>query len=169
MDSSYFTRQLADNAGRFEALVTGVSDEQARWKPDAETWSVLDIVNHLYDEEREDFRVRLDNILHHPEKEWTQIDPEGWVTEREYSKRDLEASLRGFLKERTESLEWLESSGSPDWETVHTSQYGSMRAGDMFTSWLRHDHIHLRQLVELHQAYATAQGEPFSADYAGPW
>ena len=69
MHGSYFTGQLTSNAGRFEALVQGVSEAQARWKPDAETWSILEIVNPLYDEEREDFRARLDNILHHQERE----------------------------------------------------------------------------------------------------
>jgi streptomycin 6-kinase len=134
MDGSYFTGQLTSNAGRFEALVQGVSEAQARWKPDAETWSILAIVNPLYDEEREDFRVRLDNILHHQEREWAPIDPEGWVTERQYSERELPASLQSFLIERSGSLKWLESLGSPDWETLYTSEYGSMRAGDMFTS-----------------------------------
>lgn len=169
MEDLYFTRQLASNAGRIEALVRGVSGEQARWKPDYEAWSMLEVVNHLYDEEREDFRARLDLILHHPEQEWPPIDPEGWAACREYGKRDIETSLRGFLKEREDSLGWLESLGSPDWETVHTSQYGSMRAGDMLASWVTHDHIHLRQLIDLHQAYAIAQGKPFSPDYAGPW
>ena len=93
MNGSNFTGQLTSNAGRFEALVQGVSEAQAPWKPDAETWSILEIVNHLYDEEREDFRVRLDNILHHQEREWAPIDPEGWVTERQYSERELPASL----------------------------------------------------------------------------
>ena len=158
MDGSYFVKQLADDAGRFEALVKGVSEEQAHWKPDDDEWSVLELVNHLYDEEREDFRVRLDNILHHPEREWAQIDPEGWVTERAYGERDLDASVQDFLEERNGSLEWLESLGSPDWDTLYTSEYGSMRAGDMFTSWVTHDHIHLRQLIGLHHAYAIAQG-----------
>ena len=45
--------QLAIQAGRIRALAEGVSDEQARWKPDAESWSILEVVNHLYDEERE--------------------------------------------------------------------------------------------------------------------
>ena len=169
MDSAYFVKQLADNAGRFEALVQGVSEEQAHWKPDDDEWSVLELVNHLYDEEREDFKPRLDNILHQRERDWAPIDPEGWVTERGYAERDLLESLQSFLKERSASLEWLESLGSPDWDTLHTSEFGSMRAGDMFTSWVTHDHIHLRQLIELHHAYAVAQGKPFSPDYAGPW
>ncbi|MCB0058173.1 MAG: DinB family protein, partial [Caldilineaceae bacterium] len=58
------------NAQRIAALVAGVPDEQARWKPDAESWSILEVVNHLLDEEREDFRVRIDYTLHRPGEKW---------------------------------------------------------------------------------------------------
>ena len=90
------------------------------------------------------------------------------MTERPYSERELTASLQNFLFERNGSLKWLESLGSPDWETLYTSEYGSMRAFDMFTSRVTHDRIHLRQLNELHHSYTGAQSTPFSSDYAGP-
>lgn len=44
-------------------LASGVSGEQARWKPNADSWSIIEVVNHLYDEEREDFRVKIKHIL----------------------------------------------------------------------------------------------------------
>jgi hypothetical protein len=49
---------LAQQAQSIMQLVSRVSDEQARWKPEADSWSILEVVNHLYDEEREDFRTR---------------------------------------------------------------------------------------------------------------
>ena len=51
--------RLMRQAQDIRQMVLGISAEQARWKPDSETWSILEVVNHLYDEEREDFRVRL--------------------------------------------------------------------------------------------------------------
>ena len=45
-----------------QAVLAGVDAEQARWKPDADSWSILEVVCHLVDEEREDFRTRLDHI-----------------------------------------------------------------------------------------------------------
>lgn len=77
MDINVLTARMADNASRIQRLVEGVSAEEARWKPDADSWSILKVVNHLLDEEKEDFRVRLDIILHHPEQTWPPIDPEG--------------------------------------------------------------------------------------------
>jgi hypothetical protein len=169
MDTAYLLRQLQDNAGRIQALVAGTTQEEARWKPDAKSWSILEVVNHLYDEERQDFRVRLDIILHQPEKDWPPINPEGWVLEREYNQRDLEASLEAFLAERKQSIAWLASLEAVDWETAQPTPWGTMKAGDMFASWVTHDQLHMRQLVELHRARTEYAGSPYNLDYAGTW
>lgn len=162
-------QQMTDNAERIRVLVQGVSDEQARWRPDADAWSIVEVVNHLYDEEREDFRVRLDIILHRPADKWPAIDPQGWVRKRNYNERDIEASLQNFLAERHASLEWLRGLSSPDWDTEYEAHFGPIRAGDMFAAWVTHDQLHMRQLVELHRAYTEHLVEPYSLDYAGSW
>jgi hypothetical protein len=169
MDVTFLTRQLTDNAIRIEALVGGVSPEEGRWKPDLDTWSILEVINHLHDEEREDFRPSLDIILNRPEEPWPGIDPEGWVTERKYHQRDLEDSLRHFLTEREASLEWLRTLDDPDWDAPYQAHFGSIRAGDVFAAWVTHDHLHMRQLIELHRALTAREAEPYQLEYAGTW
>ncbi len=71
---------LAVNAGVIEKLTEGVTLEQSRWKPDPDRWSILEVINHLYDEEREDFRLHLDIMLNSPDQPWPSIDPMNWVT-----------------------------------------------------------------------------------------
>jgi hypothetical protein len=169
MDLNGFISQMTSNAQRIRALVEGVSDEQACWKPDSVSWSILEVVNHLYDEEREDFRVRLDFTLHRPGQPWPGIDPEGWVTERAYNQRGLEESLRNFLAAREESLGWLRNLAEPDWEAGYEAPFGRIRAGDLLVSWVGHDLMHMRQLVELQWAYLVDQVEPYGVRYAGVW
>jgi hypothetical protein len=169
MDVTFLTRQLTDNAARIGALVRGVSPEEGRWKPDGDTWSILEVVNHLYDEEREDFRIRLDIILSRSDEPWPGIDPEGWVVERKYNQRDLEDSLKNFLTERETSLEWLRTLDDPDWDTLYQAHFGAIRAGDVFVSWVTHDHLHMRQLVGLHRDLTAHKAELFQLDYAGIW
>ena len=118
MDDSKIISLLTNNAERIKSMAAGISIEQARWKPEPSSWSILEVINHLYDEERRDFRIRLDIILHHPEQEWPPIDPEGWVIEQKYNERGLESSLENFLEERRVSLEWLDSLGQFDWDEV---------------------------------------------------
>ena len=72
--------QLTNQAETIRSLMQGISDEQARWKPDAKSWSLLEVINHLADEEREDFRDHVDCLLH--DKPWNLIDPQGWVAAR---------------------------------------------------------------------------------------
>jgi hypothetical protein len=169
MDLEFFTNQMANHAGTIHSLTLGISDEQARWKPDAQTWSILEVINHLYDEEREDFRVRLDTLLHHPGQPWPPINPAGWVSERTYNQRDLAQSVQDFLKERRKSLAWLRGLDAPDWQRSVTVPFGKFSAGDIFAAWAAHDLLHLRQLVELHWSYTLQAAQPYQVDYAGEW
>ena len=74
MELNLMINRLQTNAERIRVLVEGVGADDARWKPAPDAWSVLEVVNHLFDEEREDFRVRLDIVLDHPDTllvQWT--------------------------------------------------------------------------------------------------
>jgi hypothetical protein len=169
MNLDHLTTQMANQAEMISSMTQGVSDEQARWKPDPGSWSILEVLNHLYDEEREDFRAHLDCILHHPDQPWSRIDPGGWVTERRYNIRNFEESLNNFLRERTESLDWLKKIRSPNWQAVYDAPFGRITAGDMLASWVAHDLLHARQLVELHWAYIVRCVHPHKVGYAGPF
>jgi hypothetical protein len=56
-----------------------------------------------------------------------------------------------------------------EWGTTYTSEYGSMSAGEMFASWIAHDNLHIRQLVELRRMRIEAATRPYSIGYAGDW
>lgn len=70
MNLEYFIERLSTNRHVISGLATTVSLEQARWKPSPAKWSILEVINHLYDEEREDFRQRLGLVLNNPEETW---------------------------------------------------------------------------------------------------
>jgi hypothetical protein len=169
VDVQYATSRLAEGAAAIQALTSGIGDRQARWKPDPDSWSVLEVVHHLWDEEREDFRQRIDYTLHRPGETWPPIDPGGWVTARRYNERDLAESLRGFLSARDGSLAWLRALPSPDWAVTYRAPWGEISAGDLLASWVAHDLLHLRQLVELRWFLTTRELEPYRVAYAGEW
>lgn len=151
------------------ALLSNVTQAEARRKPDADSWSVLEVTCHLYDEEREDFRDHLDLILHRQNEEWQVIDPQGWVTQRKYNEQNFSKMQQKFFAEREKSLEWLQGLSSSNWETTYTSQFGSMKAGDMLASWVAHDNLHIRQLVELRRMRIENITKPYEIAYAGDW
>ena len=168
MDSANLAQMLTRQAELIRTLVEDVSPGQAVWEPDPESWSVLEVVNHLYDEEREDFRVRLDILLRASDEPWPPIRPMEWVTERRYNARELAASLESFLAERRASLEWLASLHSPDWDAGVRSPWDFfMRAGDMAASWVVHGQWHIEQLIRLRRDWTIEQVKPYDVRYAG--
>jgi hypothetical protein len=170
VDGEVYAASLERTAAVVAGLIEGMPEEQARWKPSASAWSALEVINHLADEEREDFGARLDLTLHHPDQPFPPIDPVGWVTERAYNQRDLGESLARFLAARQQSLAWLRSLADPDWSRARQRPWGgTLSAGDLIAAWAAHDLLHLRQLVELRYAFLAERAAPYSVDYAGPW
>ncbi len=161
--------ELTYSADMIKVLLAGVTQDEAQVKPSPDSWSMLEVACHLYDEEREDFREHLDFILHRRSDEWHSIDPIGWVTERKYNQQDFTEMQTKFFAERNTSLDWLKGLSGADWDTVHTSQFGSMTAGDMLTAWVAHDNLHIRQLAELRRHRIENISRPYAIEYAGEW
>ncbi|RME07243.1 MAG: DinB family protein, partial [Bacteroidetes bacterium] len=132
--------ELLRNGKFFRAILEGTPAEKRRWKPRPESWSLLEIVCHLRDEEREDFRARIRHILEGTPGPLPPIDPEGWVSERNYAGQDFDTALREFLTERSRSVEWLEVLGEVDWSAhyVHP-KFGKLSARLFLHNWLAHD------------------------------
>lgn len=172
MELSDVILRLEAQAAAIAAIVRTTPAELVQWRPGAGAWSTLEVVCHLYDEEREDFRARVDLALHRPGEEVPGIDPEGWVSARAYASRDLASMLAAFLAERERSLAWLRGLDSPDWEQQLNhpalARYG-VRAGDVLLSWAAHDLLHLRQLVELRYQHLAAHAGGYDVQYAGEW
>ncbi|MDD1749943.1 MAG: DinB family protein [Methanothrix sp.] len=162
-------QELRNGTETIRALLAGMTQEEARLKPNADSWSVLEVVCHLFDEEREDFREHLDFILHRQNEEYHVIDPQSWVKERRYNEQDFQTMQEKFFLERQKSLKWLTELSKPDWDTTYTSQYGSVTAGEMFSCWVAHDNLHIRQLVELRRKKIENITKPYPIEYAGDW
>ena len=169
MEFETLYQELRNSTDIINTLLLGISQEEAQHKPTPKTWSILEVVCHLVDEEREDFREHLDFILHRQNEEWHQIDPQAWVTERRYNEQNFMDVQDQFFSERRKSLLWLKTLETSNWDTTYTSEYGSVSAGEMFSCWVAHDNLHIRQLVELRRARIEKITKPYLIEYAGDW
>jgi len=166
--------RLATFPATIRSLVENLSDEEALWRPSPQDWSVLEILRHLLDEEREDCRVRLEHVLRDPALSWPPIDPMGAAASRGYRERSLGAVLRDFELERESSIGWLrgvlDAAPATDWSRAFMHpKFGSIHAGDLLAAWAAHDLLHLRQIVKRLFGMLEARGEPFRVGYAGAW
>lgn len=161
--------ELVDSTDMIRSMLAGITQDEARIKPNVESWSILEVLCHLYDEEREDFREHLDFILHRQGEKWHRIDTEAWVTSRKYNEQDYREMKEKFFSERSKSLDWLKGLSDANWDVSYTTEYRTMNAGDMFASWVAHDNLALRQLVELRRARLERITQPHDIAYAGDW
>jgi hypothetical protein len=170
MQIQTYIASLEAGMAAIEALVRGVPEAQAHWKPTPSEWSIVEVINHLYDEECDDFRFRIDQTLHHPEQPLPPIEPGNWAIQRRYNERHLEESLQRFLAARRASLAFLQHLSNEPWDqVVQHPQLTGLRAGDLLVSWAAHDLLHIRQINELHWLYLQANAAPYRVEYAGDW
>ena len=160
---------LETSGAAIVAFAAGVSAADARVRPAPGKWSVLEVLCHLIDEERDDFRHRVRSTLEDPARDCPPIDPEGWARDRDYNARDVAAMRAEFEHERAVSLAWLRSLRAPQWDQakVH-AVVGPLRAGDLLASWAAHDVLHLRQMAAARVAQFEAAVAPYSTRYAQP-
>ena len=168
-DIDTLVSQLASNAQAIRALTIYISTDQENWKPNPDTWSMKDVLEHLYNEERIDFRKHLKEMFSDPPLPWGDFEPESYL-----NLETCQQALDGFLRERAESISWLETLTSPRWDNASQATFGPnevyvFKAGDVFVSWVAHDFLHIRQINELLFAWNEAQAAPFSVQYAGGW
>jgi DinB superfamily len=162
-------KELDRNKRVFEQLLQNTAADQYLWRPQPEKWSLLEIICHLYDEEREDFRARVMHVLETPHMPMPPIDPMGWVARRKYMEQDYDRVLEHFLAEREHSVAYLMSLSGVGWQNVYVHpKLGPMTADLLIENWLAHDLLHIRQTTAVKYAYLKAHADT-PLNYAGDW
>jgi len=166
---NYFVEEFESNQNIFKNIFNACSDKEVLWREHDGKWNLLEVVCHLYDEERDDFRTRLKSVFDDPDKLFPPIDPVGWVTERKYSEKDFSRMLEKFLFERKESISWLRSLKNPSLENAFMHpKLGPMSGRFILSNWLAHDYLHIRQILRIKYNYLQyTSGQDLS--YAGEW
>jgi hypothetical protein len=169
MNADYIVSQLESNAGVFREMFNNIPPEMIHWKSKPDKWNILEISCHLYDEEREDFRTRVKQVMENPAEPFPKIDPVDWVVSRNYNSKDFIKVVADFLNERSESVMWLKSLKNPPLSNAyHHPKFGPLSGIFLLSNWLAHDYLHFRQITKLKYDYLeTVSGE--SLQYAGSW
>ncbi len=169
MQPNAIITKLKSNRFVFQHLLEGCSREHYLFKPLDDSWCLLEVICHLLDEEREDFRTRVKHVLTTPDLPLQPITPETWPLERDYLQQDFEIVVQDFLNERQKSVTWLLSLEHPRWsQTVDHPDVGPRSAQKFLINWLAHDYHHIRQINRINHAFLKySSGDDLT--YAGRW
>lgn len=154
MDHSKIINELRADLDVFSQVLSNKSEEKYLWKPEPDKWCLLEIVCHLYDEEKEDFRTRVKYTLETPEKPLPMFDPSIWAIERKYKNQNYHDMVQKFLQERASSIDWLLSLQNAPWKNAYNHpKLGPLSSEHFLANWLAHDYLHIRQIYKLQFQY----------------
>jgi len=165
----FIVGQFQKNKQVFYNLFKEENEDLYLWKQTPEKWCLLEILCHLYDEERDDFRFRTKWVLERPNEIPPPFNPINWVTDHKYMEQDYIEMLDKFINERESSIIWLKSLKNVNWNnSFEHPKLGTMSAKYFLNNWLAHDYLHIRQIVKLKFNYLNNQFEE-NLNYAGIW
>lgn len=169
MNEKYIINQLSKNLRTFSSMLKGIPQDLYLFKQNPEHWCILEIICHLIDEEKEDFRMRLQTVLEAPFKHPPIIDPEGWVKNRNYINQSFKEKLAEFKKERRASVTYLKALDQPKWKNYYEHpSLGPLDGHHFLRNWLAHDYLHVKQITRLKYQYLQSITSS-DCRYAGNW
>jgi hypothetical protein len=146
-------------------LMSEISDEDARWKPAPDRFSIAEVLSHLSHSEGHCYRARVDRFL---SEEMPELEPDDAQMHLDvYKNADPEEDFSHFEDQRETNVELLRGlpAEAGQRKALHRAA-GEITLSQMLHEWALHDLGHIRQVAELVRArkYLAGAG-PLGADY----
>jgi len=151
--------------GILRGLMSELSDDDARWKPAPDRFSVAEVLAHVSHSEGHCYRARLDRFMAEERPEFEPDDAQFHLDL--YRNADPEEAFDHFEDQRITIVELLrtlpdEAGDRIAWHRV----VGEITLNNMLHEWALHDLGHIRQVAEIVRArkYLSGAG-PLGHDY----
>ena len=149
--------QLAATPEILRGLMCEVSDEDARWKPAPDRFSIAEVLAHLSHSEGHCYLMRVDRFISEGRPESAGgllFDPDDARFHLDlYRNADPEDEFDHFEEQRETNVEYLRNlpEGAGDRVALHR-EAGPITLAQMLHEWALHDLGHIRQVAELVRA-----------------
>lgn len=156
---------LEATPGILRGLMTELTEEDARWKPAPDRFSVAEVLAHLSHSEGQCYRMRLERFMAEARPEFEPDDAQMYLDL--YRDADPEDAFDHFEVQREDNLDFLRNLPAGAGErTAWHREYGEITLAQMLNEWALHDLGHIRQIAELVRArrYKAGAG-PLAGGY----
>ncbi len=137
--------------------VKGVPRAELLWAPAPGKWSILEIVCHLRDMERDAYLARYERILAEDEPTLPDIDGDVYSLENDYRSQKLSEVLRDWSRLRRECLKVLARTKTDQWQRagIHETA-GRLTMDDLLRRHVEgNDETHLDQIAAIKRRRAV--------------
>ena len=156
---------LAATPEILRGLMSEISDEDARWKPAPDRFSIAEVLAHLSHSEGHCYRLRLDRFL---AEDRPELEPDEASFHLDlYRNADPEDEFDHFEDQRITNVELLRTLRDEVGRRVALHRAaGEITLANMLHEWALHDLGHVRQVAELVRArrYLAGAG-PLGHEY----
>ena len=147
-------------------LMAELTDEDVRWKPAPDRFSIGEVLAHLSHSEWHCYRARVDLFL---SEERPELEPDDAQMHLEiYAKADPEDAFDHFEEQRETNVDYLRELPVSAGKRVafHKEAGTEITLENMLHEWAMHDLGHIRQVAELVRARKHWEGAgPLNDDY----
>jgi uncharacterized damage-inducible protein DinB len=143
----YALKAVETNAVVISRLLSDIDENSQRWdmKPDAERFSLREIVAHLVDYD-EVTRARFEHVIREDNPTLEDWDPT--EAAKHYDARNPKHQLENLLLSRTELKAWLEGLSAKEWKMTGTRpRVGEFSVEEGVVMFLGHDAYHIEQIT----------------------
>ncbi|MBK5254553.1 MAG: DinB family protein, partial [Vicinamibacteria bacterium] len=116
LDRAEQLKTLAETPARLKATLKGVPKKLLLWTPGPGKWSILEIVAHMRDMEKDAYLDRYRRILAEENPTLPDLDGDLIALRDDYRSMKVTDVLRDFGKLRRECLKLLKSMKNAQWE-----------------------------------------------------
>ena len=144
-------------------LMSEMTEEDSRWKPAPDRFSVAEVLAHLSHSEGHCYRMRVDRFMSESFPEFEPDDAQMYLDL--YRDADPEEAFARFEEQRQANVEYLRSlpGQAGDRLALH-KEHGQISLAQMLHEWALHDLGHIRQIAELVRARKYLSGAGSLAD-----
>jgi DinB superfamily len=146
-------------------LMSEISEEEARWKPAEDRFSIAEVLSHLSHSEGHCYRARVDRFLSEEMPEFESDDAQMYLDV--YKDADPGENFGHFEDQRETNIKVLRGlpAETGNRKAMHRTA-GEITLSQMLHEWALHDLGHIRQIAELVRArkYLAGAG-PLGEDY----
>ena len=143
---------LSETPKVVEQMMSGLTDEDRRWKPRAGEFSALENVCHLLDIELEGYAVRITRLLDEDGPALADIDGGRLARERDYNSRHPETEMAAFRLAREGNMRAVNALGPEQLERAGTLEtVGPITLRELLGMMRAHDEAHRREMEQLRE------------------
>ncbi|HKF76753.1 MAG TPA: DinB family protein [Candidatus Dormibacteraeota bacterium] len=148
-------RLLRASAAGMAVEVRALSPDLAGRPPRDGEWCATEVVGHVIEAERRGFADRITLMVERDEPLLETWDQEAVTAARRDAEREPEAMVSELLALREDGARMLERLGPLD--LLRGGEHptvGRLTVEEVMHEWVHHDRAHLRQVLEIAQAFA---------------